>query len=195
VGRLFVTCSLKFKIIYKSLKMKKYYFLIFSILIMTSCETKTTENIQQQPIQQPLKQEVIAKVDIFESTTFQTLDGKTVDLKAYKGKRVLVNLWATWCGPCVKEMPSLEAAYQELKAENYIFLAASNEDFALINGFVNRTNYNFDFLKLDENFTPFDISVLPTTFIFDSEGKLAKRLVGSMAWNSKTVLEDLRSVK
>jgi thiol-disulfide isomerase/thioredoxin len=175
--------------------MKKYYFLIFSILIMTSCETKTTENIQQQPIQQPLKQEVIAKVDIFESTTFQTLDGKTVDLKAYKGKRVLVNLWATWCGPCVKEMPSLEAAYQELKAENYIFLAASNEDFALIDGFVNRTNYNFDFLKLDENFTPFDISVLPTTFIFDSEGKLAKRLVGSMAWNSKTVLEDLRSVK
>lgn len=175
--------------------MKKIYFLIFSILIMTGCETKTTEDVQQQPIQQPLEQQVIEEINIFESTVFQTLDGKTIDLKTYKGKRILVNLWATWCGPCVKEMPSLEAAYQELKAENYVFLAASNEGLTLIDGFANKTNYNFDFLKLDENFTPFDISVLPTTFIFDSEGNLAKRLVGSMAWNSKTVLEDLRSVK
>lgn len=162
---------------------------------MISCESETAETAQQQPMPQEVEQEVVEEIDVFETTTFQTLGGETVDLKSYKGKRVLVNLWATWCGPCVKEMPSLDAAYQELKDENYVFLAASNEDLSLINRFVNRTNYNLDFLKLDDNFTPFDISVLPTTFIFDSEGKVAKRIVGAAAWDSKAVLEDLRTVK
>lgn len=166
---------------------------------MFSCENKTTEITQEQPVQQAIQQlektETIEKINIFETATFQTLNAETVDLKSYKGKRILVNLWATWCGPCVKEMPSLEAAYQELKNENYVFLAVSNEDISLINGFVNRTNYSFDFLKTDEEFTPFDISVLPTTFIFDSEGKLSDRIVGSMAWNSEATLKNLKNVK
>ena len=175
--------------------MKRYYFLIFSVLLITNCGIETSETQQEQNLQQEIVQEITPKINIFETATFQTLDLKSVNLESYKGKRIFVNLWATWCGPCVSEMPSLEAAYQELKDENYVFLAASNEDVTIIDAFTNRTNYNFDFLKLDENFTPFDISVLPTTFIFDSEGKVAKRIVGSMAWNSETVLEDLRSVK
>lgn len=175
--------------------MKKYYFLIFSVLLLISCETETSKTEQPQPVPQEVIQEKVPEVNTFEMATFQTLDLKSIDLKSYKGKRVLVNLWATWCAPCVKEMPSLEAAYQELKDENYVFLAVSNEDVTIIDGFVNRTKYSFDFLKIEESFTPFDISVLPTTFIFDSEGKVARRLVGSMAWDSKTTLEDLRSVK
>ena len=57
--------------------------------------------------------------------TLPGLDGKMVSLADYKGKVVLLNIWATWCPPCVEEMPSMEKLYQELKGEGFEILAVS----------------------------------------------------------------------
>ena len=60
--------------------------------------------------------------------TFPGLDGKKVSLADYKGKVVLLNIWATWCAPCVAEMPSMEKLYQELKDEGFELLAVSVDE-------------------------------------------------------------------
>ena len=54
-------------------------------------------------------------------------DGNTVKLSDYKGKKVYINVWASWCGPCVREMPELEKAYQKLKdKEDVVFLSITS---------------------------------------------------------------------
>jgi thiol-disulfide isomerase/thioredoxin len=55
------------------------------------------------------------------------LDGKEISLASLKGKTVFLNFWATWCKPCVKEMPSMDKAYKELQGDDFVFLAASDE--------------------------------------------------------------------
>ena len=59
--------------------------------------------------------------------TLKNLEGKEVSLNEFRGKYVLVNFWATWCGPCKIEMPSLETLYQRFKNKNFVMLAISND--------------------------------------------------------------------
>ena len=98
---------------------------------MTSCTGKTTENqpvtMPEQTIEPQVQERQKTNEVSYADVTFTTLDAKEVKLDDYKGKRILVNLWATWCGPCVREMPSLNRAYNLLKDDNYVFLVASNE--------------------------------------------------------------------
>ena len=61
--------------------------------------------------------------------TLKSLNGEEVSLSQQKGKYVLVNFWATWCGPCKVEMPSLETLHQRFKSKNFSLLAISNDMF------------------------------------------------------------------
>ena len=61
--------------------------------------------------------------------TLKNLEGKDVSLIEFRGKFVLINFWATWCGPCKIEMPSLESLYQKFKNKNFAMLAISNDMF------------------------------------------------------------------
>lgn len=166
---------------------------------MTSCTDKPVED---QPVSMP-EQTITPKVqerkktnDVsYDEVTFTTLDSKEIKLGDYKGKRILLNLWATWCGPCVAEMPSLNRAFKELKDDNYVFLVASNEKMAKINGFSAATNFDFELIKADDMFQPFDIRAIPTTMVFDTEGNIAMKITGGRAWDSESMLNQLKSVK
>ena len=183
--------------------MFKYLAIIsITLILLASCTAKTTENkpvntpqTTEEPKEQPQAPERENTGEVpYENVMFTTLDGKEVKIGDYKGKRILLNLWATWCGPCVKEMPSLNRAYGELKDDNYVFLLASNEKIKQITGFSQRTNYDFQFVKADDKFRPFNIEVIPTTFVFDTAGNLAMTLTGSMEWDEENVLTQLRAV-
>ena len=80
------------------------------------CNTKTKED-SKNTVSEPAESK-----DIVVESLFQDLDGKAIDLSDYLGKRIVLNYWATWCVPCIKEMPSLIAAEKLLKKENYVFL-------------------------------------------------------------------------
>ncbi|MDZ4712377.1 MAG: TlpA disulfide reductase family protein [bacterium] len=117
-----------------------------------------------------------------------TENGKKMSLADLKGKVVLVNLWATWCGPCIKEMPDLSKISNELKDKNFRMLG--------LNVFQQETSKKVeDFLKtnpvsytiLDGNTELVDafgeanggnIEAVPTTFIIDKDGKIAETIVG-----------------
>ena len=122
------------------------------------------------------------------------LDGNEVKISDYKGKRVLVNFWATWCTPCLKEMPSMEKALELLKNENYVFLFATTDDIDKIRDFKKNNNYNFNFLQYKGTLDKLNIYALPATLIYNSKGKMVMRIDGATEWDAEEMLDQLRDI-
>jgi thiol-disulfide isomerase/thioredoxin len=112
--------------------------------------------------------------------------GKPVSLAAFKGRPVLVNLWATWCGPCVAEMPTLESIAD--RAGDRLKVLTVSQDRAGVD--IGPTFDKGGFKRLERYGDPesklgfaFATGMLPTTVLFDAEGKEVWRVVGAMDWN------------
>lgn len=124
----------------------------------------------------------IAKVKIKE------LKNQPMDLTQYEGKAVFINFWATWCKPCIQEMPTIENAQKILADKDIVFLLASNEDLERIDKFIKKHSYNFHYVQL-ENLEELKIQALPTTFIFNPEGKLKFSESGFRNWDESANIE------
>ena len=112
------------------------------------------------------------------------LKGQSVNMDQYKGKVLFVNFWATWCKPCLQEMPSIQKAIKTLGNESINYLFASDEDAAQIEAFKNGHDYTFNYVRV-ENLSVLNIMALPTTFIFNKDGKLVFSESGYKQWNNK----------
>ena len=111
--------------------------------------------------------------------TLTDLDGKSWTLQSLRGKVVLVNFWATWCPPCRKEMPDLDALYRRFKDRGLVVLAISDEEVAKVKPFLAERNLTFPILldpgrKVNDLFR---IDGIPKTFVYDREGKLAAQSI------------------
>tara|TARA_R110002073_G_scaffold8207_3_gene45771 strand:- start:52984 stop:53472 length:489 start_codon:yes stop_codon:yes gene_type:complete len=129
-----------------------------------------------------------------EKGSYVDLNNKKVDFSSFKGKKVLLNYWATWCKPCIEEMPALLKAQKVLKAHNYVFLLVSDEDIAKISHFKNDKKYNFRFLKSTGSTDALGVYMLPTTFVFNEEGKKAESITGSVLWDSEEMINKLKAL-
>ena len=118
----------------------------------------------------------------------KNIKGETVKLSDFKGKVILLNFWATWCGPCKVEMPSLETLHQRFKSKNFSLLAISNDMFGaqIVKPFIKANNLTFPVL-LDQQLqasNKFGVVSLPTTFMIDPEGNIIGELRGAEDWAS-----------
>jgi thiol-disulfide isomerase/thioredoxin len=123
--------------------------------------------------------------------------GKAYELKDYRGKVVAINLWATWCPSCVREMPSMQKLGKLLKNKDFIILAInSGESRAIVNKFINENNINFPVLLDDsmEILNSWGISGLPTTLLIDKKGKITYKIVGSIEWDGNEFLNILHKL-
>lgn len=125
--------------------------------------------------------------------------GKKVTLADFKGKTVLLNLWATWCPPCIREMPALNELAKEFKDKNFMVLAIAtgrqgreNPDKFLekrkLTNIVSYYDPDQDFLRL------FNLETLPVSFIIDDKGIMQGGVIGMTEWDSpeaKTALREL----
>jgi len=108
------------------------------------------------------------------------LDGKEVVLADYVGQVVLLNFWATWCPPCVREIPDLQSLHEKYKGQGVAIIGVTNDDPKAVRKFVQRKGVTYPIL-LDKGRLEFQFGVaaLPTTFVFDRKGEIVAVYVGS----------------
>lgn len=112
-----------------------------------------------------------------------TMDGRTINLADQDGKVILVNFWATWCGPCRREIPDLIQLYEDLKDEGLVIvgIAVDQEGGEVVRPFVEEQQINYPIVLDPEQSMEkhFDAMYgLPTTYVINPEGKIVKRVLG-----------------
>jgi thiol-disulfide isomerase/thioredoxin len=119
-------------------------------------------------------------------TRFEDPDGEKVTLADFRGKPVLLNLWATWCAPCVKELPTLDAL-QTREGERLKVLTVSQdmEGRAKVEAFLAKRTYRTLEAWLDPEMalmSDLGVSSLPTTILYDAQGREVWRVAGDKDW-------------
>jgi thiol-disulfide isomerase/thioredoxin len=147
--------------------------LIFTLLIVMSCT--------------PAKERKEGTVAL-ENIELTTLNGEKINLADQQGKTVFINFWATWCRPCIQEMPSIAALQIQLAGKNIEFFFASDEEVDKIEKFMESRKMTLNFVRI-ENPESLGIQALPTTFIFDGEGNMIFSEVGLRKWDDPATIE------
>ena len=108
------------------------------------------------------------------------LSRRSFRLAGLRGKVVMLNFWATWCGPCRQEMPRLEALHRELSARGLVLLGVNGESEQSARNFVRENGYTFPTLVDSGNHVAgqFRVTAIPTAVVIDREGRVASYLVG-----------------
>lgn len=116
----------------------------------------------------------------------KTLDGETVKLSDYQGKKVILNFWATWCPPCKAEMPLMENYYDKAQKENVEILAVNltTEDRGIdkVEAFVRANHLSFP-IPMDKEGdvgSVYQAVTIPTSYIIDAQGRVQKKHIGPM---------------
>ena len=120
------------------------------------------------------------------------LQGREVRLKDFRGRYLLVNFWATWCGPCKLEMPSLETLYRRFGPDRLVVIGISNDMFGatVVKPYVEAQGLTFPILldpQLDAS-NAFGVVSLPTTYLIDPRGNIIGELAGAENWASPDTL-------
>lgn len=129
--------------------------------------------------------------------TLQTIAGDTLTLSDLKGKKVVLNFWATWCPPCKKEMPALQNYYEKFAEKENVEIVAVNlthtergfnmkENYEMVGLFVDSYDLTFPIPLMEENSLSktYQIVTIPSTFMIDTEGRIQHQILGPLDENS-----------
>ena len=123
-------------------------------------------------------------------------EGKIITLSDMQGKVIFINMWATWCAPCLAEMPSINKLYKEMGDEVVFVMLSLDDDFEKAKAFDIRKGYNFPIYSLASSMPAmYDSSTIPTTYIIDAQGNLVLTHSGMADYNSAKFKTFLRSLK
>jgi peroxiredoxin len=135
----------------------------------------------------------------------RTLAGEPRALSAYRGQNVLLNVWATWCPPCVREMPALQRVHEQLGGSGLKVVAVSvdaapgainawGREGGDIRSFIAEQGITFEVLwdPSGEIETAYGLLGLPTTFLIDREGRIRERVTGWREWDTPANIAALR---
>ncbi|HEX2166757.1 MAG TPA: TlpA disulfide reductase family protein [Longimicrobiales bacterium] len=137
----------------------------------------------------------------------RSLDGDTVSLSSFAGEVVVLNVWATWCRPCVVEMPALQRLHDELAGDGLRVVAVSVDAPAGVVGSFGETGGNVkDFVdNLGLTFTVlhdpsggiesrYQVNGLPTTYVIDRDGRIQRKVMGAREWDEPPLSDQIRQL-
>lgn len=169
-------------------------FLYNSLKDKVSTENMVSENYNENEVEEEHSKQVAPDF------TFTDVNGNKVNLSDFVGKPVVLNFWASWCGPCKMEMPHFEEKYQEYKDEiNFIMLNLTDGDRETVEGaqkFIDKNGYNFPVYFDTENSQgafAYSVYAVPTTFFIDKDGNLV--VYAQSAIDSETLQKGIDMIK
>ena len=130
-----------------------------------------------------------ASADAAMTWRLRDLDGNEIDLADIPEKVVFVNRWATWCGPCIIEMPSIENLVMELVEEDIAFLIVSDEPVETVAPFVEDKGWRVPIYTAKRVPPVFQSAGIPTTFVLDETRRVVFAHVGSALWDDPSSIE------
>jgi len=123
-------------------------------------------------------------------------EGKTISLKKFKGKVIFLNMWATWCAPCVAEMPSINKLHDEIGDEVAFVMLSLDQNFEKAKAFDKRKGYDLPIFAPASNLPAmYQSSAIPTTYVIDAAGNLALTHKGMANYSDPEFKKFLNSLK
>ena len=125
------------------------------------------------------------------------LKGIKEKLSDYKGQVVFLNFWATWCGPCRSEMPSMENVYNDLKDDGFVILAVDlGESRSIVQDFADEYGLTFPIFLDETNAvgSMYNAQSIPTTYLIGRDGNIIGRAVGARSWEEKDYMDLFREI-
>jgi len=179
--------SYKFYEVNNDLKDYKKYYKELSILYLN-------EVIEAPKLEAPSTEDMKVTTIDFESNMLQftDLDNNIFNIQDFEGKNLFINYWATWCNPCIAEMPYMAELYEKYQNnEDIIFLYLSREELKTIKNYIPKDEslQNLPIFKIITDDEFFATSGIPTTFIVNSKGQVVVKDVGSAFWNDQSVFK------
>ena len=154
------------------------------------CDAETLTDPFKKPVSTAVATEngIVKIGDEAPNFLLKDLEGFQVTLDQFRGKVVLLNFWATWCGPCRIEMPAMEQLYKSFSRKNFEILAVSTDPqgAAVTRPFQREMGFTFPVLH-DADFRiglRYGARTLPMTFLIDPHGIVRKRIYGARDWNT-----------
>ena len=161
--------------------MKNIAFYCISLFLLLGCNSVVNNNISDLEALQ-LK------------TSFIDLYENNLDLSVFNEGKIVISYWATWCAPCIKEMPSIKRAEKILEDYGYTFLLVSDESISKISNFKNVMNFDFNFLKSNKSFETIGVYAMPTSYVFNENGEIVETFVGVIEWDSEEMINKLKTL-
>lgn len=167
---------------------------VFGTLYLTGWHTEVIGQIQRMVVATGLMQaEVIDENERMSADyNFQLIDqsGERISFEKMKGKTVFLNFWATWCPPCIAEMPDIHDLYEKMSEDSSIefVLVSLDDDFSKAKDFISRKNYQFPIYSLaTQRPSVFQNNVVPTTYIISKEGQIVAQRSGMAKYDTEEI--------
>ena len=179
--------SYKYNDTNKELKKYKEYYKDLSIMYLN-------EVIEAPKLEAPSAEDMKVTTIDFDSNMlqFSDLENNIFTIQNFKGKNLFINYWATWCNPCLAEMPYMAELYEKYKdEEDIIFLYLSREKLETIKNYIPKDEslQQLPIYKVITDDEFFATSGIPTTFIVNSDGAVIVKDLGSAFWNDESVFK------
>ena len=182
-----VFLSYKFNEVNNDLKTYKEYYKDLSVMYLN-------EVIDAPELKKPSSREMKVTTIDYDSNVlqFSDLENNMFTIQDFKGKNLFINYWATWCNPCLAEMPYMAELYENFKdEEDIIFLYLSREKLETIKNYIPKDEslQQLPIYKIITDDEFFATSGIPTTFIINSDGEVIVKDLGSAFWNDESVFK------
>jgi cytochrome c biogenesis protein CcmG/thiol:disulfide interchange protein DsbE len=153
------------------------------------------ETLKTNPLPEKISQESPQEGFLAPQFALSDLSGKMVSLRDLRGKVILLNFWASWCGPCRAEIPALERLYQKRKDRGFEIMAVNTErsSASQIASFAQKFGMSFPILlnpqgDMGNNYW---VRAIPTSFLVDKKGVIRWKIVGGREWDNPSILNTI----